>query len=321
VEVYRSENVLVGYETADDAGVYLLDGHIAAATGSAALVQTVDFFTPIVDDPYVFGQIAAANALSDIYAMGAKPLFALNIVGFPKAQLPIEVLRETLAGGAAKMAEAKVSILGGHSVQDQEFKFGYAVTGICRPDRVYTNRTAQPGDTLVLTKPLGSGVVATGIKRGLTPPEVAAAAIEWMLRLNQAPSAALEGLSAHAVTDVTGYGLLGHAHEVATGSRVTIHIATSAVPLMPGVLELARQGCFAGAVQANRRMVAATTDWNGVDLVLQELLLDPQTSGGLLISLPPTDATRLEPRLVGAGHAAARVGIVKEFDGHSLRLA
>jgi len=294
--------------------VYLLDG-------GPALVQTVDFFTPIVDDPFVFGQIAAANALSDIYAMGATPLFALTIVAFPEKRLPIDVLHQTLAGGAAKMAEARVSILGGHSVQDEELKFGYAVTGVCQPDQIYTNQAAKPGDVLILTKPLGTGVISTGIKRGLTPPEVAETAIEWMLRLNKSASQELAGHQVHALTDITGYGLLGHAYEMAAASHVTIRIDASSVPLMPGVTDLAAKGCIAGAVEANRRMVEQSTDWNSIPALTQKLMLDPQTSGGLLISLPETAAASLRERLVANGQFAAEIGAVTGFNGFSLRLA
>ena len=218
------------------------------------------------------------------------------------------------------MAEAKVSILGGHSVQDEELKFGYAVTGVCQPGQIYTNRAAKPGDVLILTKPLGTGVIATGIKRGLTPPGVAEAAIRWMLQLNQAASLELAGHEVHAVTDITGYGLLGHAYEMATASHVTIRIETSRAPLMEGVVELAGQGCFAGAVEANRRMVEQSTDWNSTSPLTQKLMLDPQTSGGLLISLPESAAAGLRERLLGNGQIAADIGAVTEFDGFSLRL-
>lgn len=314
VDVYRHSSVLVGYETADDAGVYLLDDR-------TALVQTVDFFTPVVDDPFIFGQIAAANALSDVYAMGGTPISALSIVGFPARQLPVEILHQVVAGGASKMAEARVSILGGHSVQDQELKFGYAVTGLVNPQRIFRNRGAQPGDRLVLTKPLGTGVISTGIKRGLTPPPVVQSAIGWMLQLNGPASSQLEGLEVHAVTDVTGYGLLGHAYELAAASQVTLHIEANRVPFMEGVLELAEQDLFPGGADANRRFVEQSTNWNRASERRQKLLLDPQTSGGLLIALPAeaaeTFASRLAAQLLQAydiGWVAARDEALLEID-------
>jgi selenide, water dikinase len=308
LEVYRDPNVMVGYETADDAGVYLLDDR-------TALVQTVDFFTPIVDDPFLFGQIAAANALSDIYAMGARPRFALSIVGFPKALLPVETLGLVMAGGASKMKEARVSILGGHSVQDQELKFGYAVTGVADPARIYTNRGARPGDVLLLTKPLGTGVVSTAIKRGLASPELVQLAIASMLQLNEAASEALDGYAVHALTDVTGYGLLGHAWELAAASEVTLRIDSASVPVFQGVLALAEEGSFPGAVEANRRLVAPATAWKLADPVRQTLLLDPQTSGGLLIAVASGEADRLEEKLRQTDPAVARIGTVAGYTG------
>ena len=313
IQVFRHPNVLVGYETADDAGVYLLDDR-------TALVQTVDFFTPIVDDPFVFGQIAAANALSDIYAMGAKPLFALAVLGF-NSKLGPEVLHQLLAGGADKMREAEVSIMGGHSVKDQELKFGYAVTGIASPDRIYRNRDAQPGDVLLLTKPLGTGVISTGIKRAATPPEVAAEGIRWMLELNRAASQDLGRFNVHAVTDVTGYGLLGHAFEMADASRVTLRIDSKRVPLIEGVLPLAEAGLFPGGQEANRRLLADRVRWNDTPLLWQRILLDPQTSGGLLISLPAADARPFQQSLQATGVRAYEIGSVHELEGFSLDVA
>jgi len=307
IDVFRDPNVMVGYETADDAGVYLLDD----GTG---LVQTVDFFTPIVDDPFIFGQIAAANALSDIYAMGAKPLFALAVLGFPKSKLGPEVLHQLLAGGADKMREAEVSIIGGHSVQDPELKFGYAVTGIASPNRIYRNRDAKPGDVLLLTKPLGTGLISTGIKRNSTPPQVAAAGIRWMLQLNRAASQELHAFNIHAVTDVTGYGLLGHAFEVARASGVTLRIEHTHVPLIDGVWPLAEAGLFPGGQDANRRLLADKVRWNDTPLLWQRILLDPQTSGGLLISLPAAEAGTLQHNLQLRGLSAATIGSVDKED-------
>lgn len=301
---------MVGYETADDAGVYLLDDR-------TALVQTVDFFTPIVDDPFVFGQIAAANALSDIYAMGAKPLFALAILGF-NAKLGPELLQRLLAGGADKMREAEVSILGGHSVKDQELKFGYAVTGIASPDRILRNRGARPGDVLVLTKPLGTGVISTGIKLNTTPPHVAAEGIRWMLQLNRDASRDLDRFDVHAVTDVTGYGLLGHAFEVATASNVTLRIDHRQVPLIEGVWPLAEAGAFPGGQAANRSLLADKVRWNDTPPLWQKILLDPQTSGGLLIALPAAAAPSLRRSFQERGLSAFEIGSVQEPEDCSL---
>jgi len=305
IETYRHPNVLVGYETADDAGVYLLDER-------TALVQTVDFFTPVVDDPFVFGQIAAANALSDIYAMGATPVFSLAILGFPKGKLGEDVLQLILKGGAAKMREAEVSIIGGHSVQDPELKFGYAVTGTTSPDRIYRNRDAQPGDVLLLTKPLGTGLISTAIKRDLAPPAVIKAGVRWMLELNRAVSEALRDFEVHAVTDVTGYGLLGHAYEMAVASGVTIRIEYERVPLIEGIWPLAEAGLFPGGQEANRRMLGEKVGWNQTPLLWQRVLLDPQTSGGLLIALPLSSAERLRLKLEREDIAVYQIGSVLE---------
>jgi len=310
MEVFRHPNVLVGYETADDAGVYLLDDR-------TALVQTVDFFTPIVDDPFVFGQIAAANALSDIYAMGAKPLFALAVLGY-NSKLGPEVLHQLLAGGADKMREAEVSIMGGHSVKDQELKFGYAVTGVTTPDRIYRNRDARPGDVLILTKPLGTGLISTGIKRNATSPELAAEGIRWMLQLNRAAAQELYRFNVHAVTDVTGYGLLGHAFEVASASRVTLRIHFARIPLIEGVWPLAEAGLFPGGQEANRRLLGDKVRWNDTPALWQRILLDPQTSGGLLISLPAEEADALQKTLQERGVSSYEIGSVHQLGDFSL---
>ncbi len=302
---------MVGFETADDAGVYLLDER-------TALVQTVDFFTPIVDDPFVFGQIAAANALSDIYAMGAKPLFALAVVGFPKSKLGPDVLHQLLAGGADKMREAEVSIIGGHSVADPELKLGYAVTGTAAPDRIYRNCDARPGDVLLLTKPLGTGLVSTAIKRNAAPLQLADEAIRWMLQLNRTASEELPRFNVHAVTDVTGYGLLGHAFEVASSSRVTLRVESQRVPLIEGIRPLAEAGLFPGGQEANRRLLADRVRWNDTSLLWQRILLDPQTSGGLLISLPTGEAGALQASLQGRGVSAWEIGSVHELEAVSL---
>ncbi len=294
-----NERVLVGFDTSDDAGVYRL-------TEECALVQTVDFFTPIVDDPYTFGAIAAANALSDIYAMGAQPLCALSIVAYPP-QGDLEDLKQILAGGAEKMREAGCVILGGHSVGDQEIKFGYAVTGTVHPERVLRNAGAREGDALVLTKPLGTGVIATALKRGAASPAHVEASVASMLELNRRAAEAMAGLQVHAVTDVTGFGLLGHAREMAAVGDVTLEIDVSRVPLLPGALEYARQGALAGGLKNNREYVSGE-----VELVrelpeeLLNLLYDPQTSGGLLVALPEPDAEEFRRRL-GRAHRIGKV--------------
>lgn len=303
IRVLPDPNVLVGFETADDAGVYRLDDRLA-------LVQTVDFFTPVVDDPFTYGQIAASNALSDIYAMGGTPRFALSIVGFPAGKVDESVLQEIVRGGAEKMGEAGVPILGGHSVQDPEIKFGYCVTGVIDPGRIYTNRGALPEDRLLLTKPLGTGIITTGIKFEKTPPEVAEEAIRWMLGLNSAASRHLGKFRIHAVTDITGYGLVGHAYEMARASGVTFLLEADRVPLMKGVEELARMGMLPGGIASNRQFVGSHVRWDGVSELRQQILLDPQTAGGLLISLPEEDAPRLQAVLAGEEVFAQEIGRV-----------
>ena len=252
-----------------------------------ALVQTVDFFTPIVDDPYTFGAIAAANSLSDVYAMGGQPMSALSILCYP-GKGDIDTLKDILGGGADKMGEAGCVILGGHSVADDEIKFGFAVTGTVHPDRVWTNAGARPGDVLILTKPLGTGVVSTALKRGIADPAHVEAAIRSMLTLNRAPAVA------HGCTDITGFGLLGHGREMALGSKVTLEIEVDALPFLPGALEYARAGAVPGGSKNNREFVASCVH-SDRELApeIDALLYDPQTSGGLLVSTPdpPPGAT------------------------------
>jgi selenide,water dikinase len=266
-------DVLVGFDTCDDAGVFRISPDLA-------LVQTVDFFTPIVDDAYTFGAIAAANSLSDVYAMGGQPMSALSILCYP-GKGDIDTLKDILRGGADKMAEAGCVILGGHSVADDEIKFGFAVTGTVHPDRVWTNAGARPGDTLILTKPLGTGVVTTALKRGIADPEHVEAAIQSMLTLNRAPAVA------HGCTDVTGFGLLGHSREMALGSKVTLDIEADAVPFLPGAVEYARAGAIPGGSKNNREFVASCVH-SDRELApeIEALLYDPQTSGGLLVATP-----------------------------------
>jgi selenide,water dikinase len=266
-------DVLVGFDTCDDAGVFRLSPDLA-------LVQTIDFFTPIVDDPYTFGAIAAVNSLSDVFAMGGKPISALSVLCYP-GKGDIDVLREILRGGAEKMVEAGCVILGGHSVSDDEIKFGFAVTGTIHPDRIWTNAGAKPGDVLVLTKPLGTGVISTALKRGLASDEHVAASIASMLTLNHSP------VSAHGCTDITGFGLIGHAREMAVGSGVTLELDVSAIPFLPGALEYARAGAVPGGTQNNREFASSCVQSDReLTPELEALLYDPQTSGGLLIAAP-----------------------------------
>jgi selenide, water dikinase len=299
---HADPNVLVGYETSDDAGVYRL------AEG-LAIVQTVDFFTPIVDDPFLFGQIAAANSLSDVYAMGGRPVSALSLVGFPEKGDP-DLLEAILRGGLEKMLEARCTVVGGHSIRDEDLKFGYAVTGVVDPERIWRNVGAKPNDLLLLTKPLGTGVIATALKSGHASAESVARAGETMARLNRDAAQALAeidgaGRPVHAVTDVTGYGLLGHAHEMAAGSGVSFEIDHREIEFLPGAWEAARGGFLAGGLKNNREFVAGCVEFaSGVAEEARALLYDPQTSGGLLVALAPAarDAARaaLEKRRVGA---------------------
>ena len=280
---WANENVLVGFDTADDAGVYKL-------TPECALVQTVDFFTPIVDDPYTFGAIAAANSLSDVYAMGGKPLSALSILAWP-AKGDLDDLAQIVKGGAEKIHEADCALLGGHSIADNEVKFGYAVTGTIHPERIKTNAGARPGDALLLTKRIGTGVIATALKQGLARESDVQAAIESMLTLNRRACEAMLAFDVHGCTDVTGFGLIGHAREMALASQVTIEIDSRAVRFLPGAVEYARKGAIAGGLKNNREFAASCVEGR---TDADDLLYDPQTSGGLLISLPQADAARLE---------------------------
>jgi selenide,water dikinase len=294
---WADKNVLVGFDTADDAGVYKL-------TPECALVQTVDFFTPIVDDPYTFGAIAAVNSLSDVYAMGGRPLTALSVLAYP-AKGELDELSEILKGGAEKMHEAECTILGGHSVADNEIKFGYAVTGTVHPDRVKPNSGARIGDALVFTKHVGTGVIATALKRGIARDEDVEAATQSMLTLNRAACEAMLEFDVHGCTDVTGFGLLGHAREMALGSGVTLEIDARAVRFLPGAVDYARAGAIPAGLKNNREFVASCVEGASE---FDDLLYDPQTAGGLLISLPEADAARLEARLP----AAYRIGRVLE---------
>ncbi len=309
--------MLVGFDTNDDAGVYLLgDG--------MALVQTVDFFTPIVDDPHTFGQIAAANALSDVYAMGGRPISALSIVGFPDKG-DAAILEQIILGGLSKMSEAKCSVIGGHSIRNEDIQFGYAVTGLINPRRVWRNVGAKPGDVLLLTKAIGTGVLSTALKKDRATPASLQAATASMTELNRAASEALQEVDeksgparpVHAVTDVTGFGLLGHAREMALGDpergieAVSLEIEHSAVRVLPGAVEAAREGFLPGGLKNNRDFVGDCVSFaEGLAQVDRDLLFDPQTSGGLLIAISPESADAALAALERHGVSARRVGRV-----------
>jgi len=292
-------------ETADDAGVFRL-------TPEIALIQTVDFFTPVVNDPYTFGQIAAANAISDVFAMGGRPLTALNIVCYPSATVPKEVLKDILAGGLDKIHEAGALLVGGHSVDDTELKYGLAVTGVVHPDRVLTNAGARPGDLLILTKPVGTGVIATAMKGRLADPEAEAAAVAVMTALNRLPKECLAPGVIHGLTDITGFGLLGHALELAVASGVELTLAARQVPLLPRAYDYAAMGLVPAGSFANRNFCARSLTVDpGVDPVLLDLLADAQTNGGLLLAAAPEAADALLAALRREGFPqAALIGEV-----------
>lgn len=294
--------MLTGIEHAEDAGVYKLNAELA-------LVQTVDFFTPTVDDPFTFGQIAATNALNDVYAMGGKPLTAMNIVCFPIKEMDIGILREVLRGGLDKMREAGVLLVGGHSVEDSEIKYGLSVTGVIHPDKVLFNRGAQAGDSLILTKPLGTGIVSTALKGGEANPELLAEAIDSMTRLNKkAAELVVENGGIHACTDITGFGFLGHACEMIEGSTVGLRINSSAVPVFKGLQELVENGFVPGGLYRNKDFrISQIRTADTCPAWLLDVFFDPQTAGGLFFSMPPTQAQNLIERMQRAGISAAAV--------------
>jgi selenide, water dikinase len=307
----------VDFRTSDDAGVYRWDER-------SALVQTVDFFTPVVDDPATYGAIAAANALSDVYAMGGRPLTALAIAGFPQVDIDESTIRAVFLGGFEKLREAGVALLGGHTVQDREIKFGYAVTGVVSPDAVWSNAGARPGDVLFLTKPLGTGVVATAIKFDRCPAESAAEATAAMLQLNKGAAEALltlPGGSVHACTDITGFGLAGHASEMANASRVTLRLEARRLPLIGGALALAAEN-RSGGMKTNEEHFSSGLRVEG-DLSpdLLALVFDPQTSGGLFAAVDPRDAAAAQAAFAAAGVGATRVGVVEGVGGAAIVLA
>jgi len=292
--------LLVGRETFDDAGVFRLSDDLA-------LVQTVDFFAPIVDDPYRFGRVAAANALSDVYAMGGTPLTAMNIVGFPEKTLPLAVLTEILRGGQDAVHEAGARIVGGHTVTDEELKYGLSVTGQVHPDRILSNANARPGEQVILTKPIGTGILATAGKRGALAPAHAEALYQSMATLNALASRTAVELGARCATDVTGFGLLGHLVHVTRASRVRVTLHLDAIPLLPGAREALAAGYATGGAGRNAQWVDAELDWNDAGEDWRALLTDPQTSGGLLVTLPPDHVATYLAMVPGAtviGHVS-----------------
>lgn len=296
----RVPELLVGHETSDDAGVYKL-------TDSIALIQTIDYFTPIVDDPYMFGQIAAANALSDVYAMGGEPKTVLNIVGYPVKKLGPDLLAEILRGASDKVVEAGAVTVGGHSIDDQEPKFGLSVTGIAHPDNIWKNIGALPGDVLVLSKPIGVGIMTTGIKRGVVTPQQEQEVTEIMAMLNKSAAQALKDFHPHAVTDVTGFGLLGHGSEVARGSEVSFEISLGNVPVLAGAYELAAKGVVPGGSKSNHKWLIDDVEYDEITADEQIVLCDAITSGGLLVSLSEEEAEQYVQALKNEGLMDAAV--------------
>ena len=305
--VHTDSNLLVGFDKSDDAAVYRLSDELA-------LVQTVDFFPPIADDPYLFGQIAAANALSDIYAMGGEPKLALNLLCVPK-NMPDHAVQDILRGGYDKVYEAGAVIAGGHSILDEEPKYGLCVTGFVHPDQVLTNAGAQPNDVLLLTKPLGAGILTTAAKADLCPEDVLAGVFARMAVLNKAARDAMVRFRVHACTDITGFGLLGHALELAQGGDVRLQIDTAAVDIPTEALEFARMGLLPEGMYRNRRYAEPFVDAGETVLEVQDALYDPQTSGGLLIAVHPEDADALFAALQKTVPSAQRVGTVETYTG------
>ena len=299
-------NVLIGFDTADDAGVYRL-------TDELALVQTVDFFTPIVDDPYTFGQIAAANSLSDVYAMGGKPISALSIVGFPNKADRLDILEKIMQGGLAKMQEAQCTVIGGHSIGDDEIKFGYAVTGVVNPQRVWANAGAHVGDRLVLTKRIGTGIISTALKEAAASEASVTAAIESMVTLNRLSAEVALQFPVHAATDITGYGLLGHAREMAVASKVSLVIDHAKIEFLPDALECSRRGFLPGGLKRNIEFLGECVEFaGGIPEDTRNLFFDPQTSGGLFLSVEPAAAPELLAALDARAVPAQEIGAVVE---------
>ena len=307
IRVHQDPNLLVGFDKSDDASVYKISDDLA-------LVQTVDFFPPVADDPYLFGQIAATNALSDVYAMGGEPKLALNLLCVPD-DMPKEAVHELLRGGYDKAYEAGTIITGGHSILDPEPKYGLAVTGFVHPDRILTNSGAKPGDVLLFTKPIGIGILTTAAKADLASDEGMALACKLMTTLNKSARDAMVKYNVHACTDVTGFGLLGHAYEMAQGSDVEIFLDVDSIDLIPEALELARIGILPAGMYRNRKFAESGVDAGDVELAKQDMLYDPQTAGGLLMAVAPEDADALFEELKTTVPSAQRVGTVAEYTG------
>ena len=307
IRVHRDPNLLVGFDKSDDASVYKVSDDLA-------LVQTVDFFPPIADDPYLFGQIAATNALSDVYAMGGEPKLCLNIMAVPES-MPKEAVHQLLRGGYDKVYEAGALITGGHSILDDEPKYGLAVTGFVHPDRVLTNSGARPGDVLLLTKPLGIGVLTTAAKADMATPAAVALAQQLMTTLNRSARDAMVKYRVHACTDVTGFGLLGHACEMAQGSGVELELRVEDIDLIPEAVELARMGILPAGMYRNRTFAEGEVDAGDTELCRQDLLYDPQTAGGLLMAVDPEDADALFAELRRCEPSAQRIGTVGAYRG------
>ena len=307
LQVHYDPNLLVGFDKSDDASVYKV-------TDDLALVQTVDFFPPMVDDPRLFGQIAATNSLSDVYAMGGEPKLALNLLCIPE-DMPKEAVHEILRGGYEKCYEAGAIITGGHSIHDAEPKYGMSVTGFVHPDKMLTNSGAKPGDVLLLTKPIGIGVLTTGHKAELTSKESMDLAYKMMTTLNKSARDAMVKYNVHSCTDVTGFGLIGHSYEMAQGSDTEITLNVDAIDLIPEALELARMGILPAGMYRNRRFAQKAVDAGDIELAKQDLLYDPQTAGGLMIAVAPEDADALFEELKTTVPSAQRIGTVAEYQG------
>ena len=307
IRVHHDPNLLVGFDKSDDASVYKISDELA-------LVQTVDFFPPIADDPYLFGQIAATNALSDVYAMGGEPKLCLNIMAVPE-DMPKEAVHDILRGGYDKVYEAGALITGGHSILDEEPKYGLAVTGFVHPDKMLTNSAARPGDVLVLTKPIGIGVLTSAGKADLLTGDTVDFMNRMMTTLNKSARDVMVRYEVHACTDVTGFGLMGHGFEMAQGSDVELHIDVQAIDLIPEALEFARMGVLPAGMYRNRTFAEPGVDVGDTELAVQDLLFDPQTSGGLLMAVAPSDADALLSELRGAVPSAQRIGTVAAYRG------
>jgi selenide,water dikinase len=307
-------NVIVGYDESDDAAVYKISDDLA-------MVQTVDYFTPIVDDPYTFGAIAAANALSDIYAMGAKPVMGLNIVGFPAEKLPLDVLVQILNGGSDKAKEAGITISGGHTIDDNEPKYGMVITGFVHPDKIITNSGAKPGDVLVLTKPIGTGIITTAMKEDIASPKTADNAIKIMSTLNKLAAECMIQIGVNACTDVTGFGLMGHLHEMVSASSVGAEINFQNVPIIPGTWELADDLIIPAGTMRNHEFFSDHLIWDNISYEYQMILCDAQTSGGLLISVPKEKSDDLVKKLKASETLAyAVIGRIIKDEYHKIRV-